>query len=243
LIPPAKEKNVLETLTQAPYALGLLARITDVLAVISVLSVWVLLRRARRDGAGPLTFGVALLAALGWGALWIWYPPLAAFRLAPPPGGQVMAIAGVLLGLVALLLLPSVRRYARTADLFAFAALGFWRVIFGAMLWIIGALGGLPLAFYASAGAGDILVGVWGLSILARKPSVSIRELTLWNAAGLADLLHVLALGAVHLRPFYLSHPDVPTLNLLPLVGVPLFIALHIYALWGLAQRTRTARA
>jgi hypothetical protein len=66
---------------------------------------------------------------------------------------------------------------------------------------------------------------------------VTQRELIAWNALGLIDLLHVIMLAAIHLRPFFLAQPDLPTLNLLPLVGVPVFIALHVLTLWGLFAR------
>jgi hypothetical protein len=73
--------------------------------------------------------------------------------------------------------------------------------------------------------------------ILLRRKSVTEREIFLWNAVGLVDLSHVLALGALNLRGFYLAYPIISPLNLLPLVGVPLFLALHVLALWGLWSR------
>jgi hypothetical protein len=43
--------------------------------------------------------------------------------------------------------------------------------------------------------------------------------------------------GALNLRGFYLANPNVPLLGLLPLVGVPAFIAVHIMTLWALYAR------
>jgi hypothetical protein len=182
---------------------------------------------------------VPIVVSALWGAAWIWSPSLAAFRLAPPPGGQVLAIAGVLAGWLSLLLLPGVRAYFRSADLTKLVALSPWRIVYGFALLTLGRYGGIPAAFYISAGIGDILVGLWGVSILARRPTVSTREVTAWNIAGIVDFTHVLVLGAINLRPFYLANPDVPPLNMLPLVGVPIFFAMHILTLWAL-MRSRT---
>jgi hypothetical protein len=220
-------------------AVGLLAATVDCLMLVTVLTVWRVLIRARTEGPRSTAMAWPLLLALGWGALWIWYPPLAAARLSSPPGGQGIAIAAVVVGLVSLLALPGVRTYFRTADHVLFVRLGPWRIVYGALLVGLGLLGGLPAQFFWSAGAGDILVGLWALAILWRRTTVSRLQLVAWNAAGLADLLHVLVLGATFLRPFFLSHPELtPPLNLLPLVGVPMFIALHTMSLWGMSRRS-----
>jgi hypothetical protein len=218
--------------------LGIFATATDLLMLVTVLSFFWVLKGARRAGASPAAMVVPLVIALAWGTAWTFVPALAAARLAPPPGGQVLAIATTVLGLLSLQLRPSVRTYFKTADYGALVALGPWRIVYGALLLVMGQLGGLPPAFFWSAGIGDILVGLWSISLLSRISAVGDRELIAWNIIGLMDLLHVLALGAIHLRPFFLSHPDVvPPLNLLPLVGVPLFVALHIHSLSGLVRR------
>jgi hypothetical protein len=224
--------------------LAYVAAITDALMLITIFSFWSVLVRARREGPQPLAIAAPLFAALGWAALWVWWPPLAVARLASPPGGQVIAIATTVLGLMALLTLSSVQTYFRTSDVHQFVRLGPWRIVYGALLLTMGALGGLPDAFFWSAGIGDILVGIWAIAILTRKSPANERELVAWNLVGVADLLHVLVLGAINLRPFFLGHPDiVPPLNLLPLVGVPLFIALHVMTLWGLMRRSPKVRA
>jgi hypothetical protein len=215
----------------------------DVLMVVTLIATWLVLLWARRDGIGRFGLAVPIVLAAAWGAAWMWLPPLAAFRLAPPPGGQVLAIFGVLAGWVGLLFLPSVRVYFRTADVSKFVALGPWRIVYGIGLLALGSAGGIPAAFYISAGIGDILVGLWSLSILSRRASVTTREVTAWNIAGVMDFTHVLVLGAINLRPFYLANPDVPTLNMLPLVGVPIFFAMHILALWGLSRQRTNASA
>jgi hypothetical protein len=64
------------------------------------------------------------------------------------------------------------------------------------------------------------------------------------NAVRLRDLLHVIPLAELALRPILLANPELPTLNLLLLVGVPLFIAPHIIILRNLIGKVcRRGRA
>lgn len=216
-----------------------LARATDLLMFATVLSVgWVLQRATgQRSAISPIAVAVVLLAALVWGALWTWYPPLASTRLAAPPGGQAGAIVALIVTLLSLLIVPAVRDYFKHVDAARLVALGLWRLVYGTMLLAIGLLDGLPASFYLSAAVGDLLVGLWALLILTRRESASGAEIVAWNVVGLVDLLHVITLAALHLRPFFIVHPELPPLNLLPLVGVPLFIALHALTLWGLRER------
>ena len=209
----------------------------DALIAVMAATFWLALVRGRREGAGAFAIAVVLLAALAWGALWAWHPTFAAMRLAPPPQGQVTAILTLVLGLPALLIFANVRKLILSLDPITVTALGPWRIVFGSILLLLGLLGGLPQGFFVSAAIGDILTGIWAISILSRRTSVTVGEYTLWNLFGLADLLHVLALAVIHLRPFLLSHPELPPLNLLPLVGVPLFIVLHTMTLWAIATR------
>jgi hypothetical protein len=232
-----KDKSMPATAT-----LETLISLTDGLVCITLLTIWLVLIRNRREGSGPIAIGVVIAAALGWAALWAWYPPLAALRLNAPPGGQVAAILTLVIGLPSLLIFKPVRHLFASVPPISFVALGPWRIVYGSSLWLIGALGGLPQAFYVSAGLGDIIVGLWAVAILLRRSAPGIKELTAWNGLGLLDLLHVLALAAVNLRPFYLDNPDLPPANLLPLVGVPMFIALHVMTLWAIARSPKTAQ-
>jgi hypothetical protein len=228
-------------MSNGPLLTGIIT-VIDVMIPVTLLMIWLVMNRARRAGPPPYAFGFVLIVGLAWATAWVWVPALAALRLLPPPAGQAPAIGGVVMAFVALQALPSIRAYFSSADPQALVEVGPWRIVYGAALWLLGALGGLPVAFYASAGLGDILVGIWSLAILARRPSVTRNELIAWNIVGLADLLHVLVLGAINLSPFYLANPDVPLLGLLPLVGVPAFIGLHILTLSGLLSQ-RSARA
>jgi hypothetical protein len=170
--------------------------------------------------------------------VWSYYPPLSAYRFMPAPRGQGGAILALIAGLILLLFIPNVRKMFRSINQARLVDIGVWRVVYGIALLLIGIGGGLPSAFFWSAAFGDIFVGLWALTIIQRRPAVSHRELIFWNSAGLVDLVHVLALGALNLPMFYNMNPEIPPLNLLPLVGVPFLLVLHIYSLMGLVRPT-----
>ncbi|MGL5363157.1 MAG: hypothetical protein ACRDBH_09765 [Bosea sp. (in: a-proteobacteria)] len=222
-----------------PETISAIITAADILIPLTLLTVWLALRRALPQGPHLAIFGLALVLVLVWAGLWSWVPALVALRLQPPPLGQAGVILSVLLGFLALMFLPQARAFFRNADLNWLVTMGSWRPVYGGVLLAIGLLGGLPSAFFWSAAIGDILVGLWAIWIMARKLKVSQREVVAWNIFGLADLAHVLVLGAINLRPFYLANPDVSPLNLLPMAGVPVFLALHIMTLWGLAAQRR----
>jgi hypothetical protein len=211
---------------------------TDVLMMATLGAVFLAVRRA----TGSLPLAAALTGiALSWGAAWSFIPALSALRLVPPPGGQGLAIA--LLTLV-LSLIAVTSRAMRHADLMPLVGIAYWRIVYGVVLLLSGGAGQLPEAFFWSAAVGDILAGLFGMAIVGGHLPATRTSLLTWNIFGLADLLHVLALGVTTLRPFYLAHPDVLPLNMLPLAGVPVLIALHVgglAALWQ--QRAPMARA
>lgn len=212
---------------------------TDVLMPLTVFSIGQSILKARQTGPTPLAIFAVLAAALVWGTARSWLPSLSALRFLPPPRGQAGAILALIVALNVLCVFPSVRRMFLSIEHSHFIDFGLWRVIYGVGLLAIGLLGGLPSAFFWSAGIGDILVGVWAITMMFRKPHLTNREITAWNLVGLLDLAHVLVLGAIHLRGFYLTHPDVAPLNLLPLVGVPLLIVMHIQSLIALRNRSK----
>jgi hypothetical protein len=206
---------------------------TDVLMPFTVLSIWWTVRQASHEGPSATLIATVLLLAFAWGALWSFHPTFSSMRFLPPPSGQAGAILGLIAALALLRLFPKVSVMFHTIDRLRLVDIGVWRVIYGAALLLIGLQNGLPPEFFWSAAFGDILVGLWAIAIIARRPLVSGRELTLWNVTGFFDLVHVLALGALYLPPFYASHPDAAPLNLLPLVGVPLLLVLHAMTLAG----------
>jgi hypothetical protein len=216
---------------------------TDLLMPVTMLSVWLTLRWAGASKTALFVFAPALVAVLVWGALWAYLPSMAALRVLPPPRGQAGAILTVVLTFTALLFLPPVRHFFRTARLERLVTLGVWRMVYGAVLLMMGVLDGLPPAFFWSAACGDIAVGLWALTMIARQLDVRQVEVAAWNGIGLVDLAHVLVLGAMNLGPFYLANPGVPLLNLLPLAGVPVFLAIHIMTLWAIMVRRKADSA
>lgn len=223
-------------MTASPVVATLVATI-DLLMPVTFATVWWTFWRSRIDGPSGPWLAVPLVLALGWGALWSFVPALAALRLAPPPGGQAGAILALLASLFGLLLLPATRAFFRQARLETLVWVGPWRIVYGALLMAIGLNGGLPGGFFWSVAIGDIAVGVWACVILARGGRPSTANLVAWNLVGMADLTHALVLGAIHLRPFFLANPEVPALNLLPLAGVPVYLAIHVLTLWGVWKR------
>ncbi|MCC1480442.1 hypothetical protein [Roseibaca sp. Y0-43] len=187
-----------------------------------------------------LVFGKALIsrwivlapvATLLWGALWSYVPALGAMRLAPPPLGQAGVILIALIGLSALWLGPHVRHRTGQFDPTPLLGMAVWRMVFGMSVLAVGVAGGLPASFYWSVGLGDILVGLVGGALLLKRRPATPSQFRLWNLLGLADLSHVLVLGAITLIPFFTANAHVPFVNLLPLTGVPLLLSLHILAL------------
>jgi hypothetical protein len=78
---------------------------------------------------------------------------------------------------------------------------------------------------------GDLTVGLIGCALLLRVQPVDRRAFAAWNLLGMADLSHVLILGAITLVPFFTANPDLPFVNLLPLTGMTLLLSLHILGL------------
>jgi hypothetical protein len=211
---------------------------SDMLMPVTMVAIAITFRTANPGTSGSRILSGLTFVALAWGAIWAWFPPLAAIRLAPPPFGQIMAILGVVLTFIAFRFTTPVRAYWQSAKLETLVWNGPWRAVYGSALLAIGLSGGFPNEFFWSAAAGDILVGLWAIAILARGATVKRAEILGWNILGALDLFHVLVLGAIFLRPFYLANPEIPLLNLLPLAGVPVLLAAHVMTLTGfLAQR------
>jgi hypothetical protein len=223
--------------------LPMLVLASDLLMLVTMASVWMALRRAGASGGISLLLAAILAVVLLWGGTWAFVPALASLRTLPAPRGQAGAILTVVVAFTALLALPPVRHFFRTGRMEWLVTLGAWRVVYGATLLMMGLLGGLPSAFFWSAAFGDIAVGIWAFAIMARRLDVRPAEITAWNAVGLADLTHVLVLGALNMGPFYTANPGVQPLNLLPLAGVPVFLAIHVMTLWGIAARRQAGLA
>lgn len=214
--------------------LSRLILLQDVLTVLMIAHVvWALRQVFGRTAVSPAIL-VAPGLVLAWGAAWSFVPALAATRLAPPPLGQAGVILLALAGLSAFWLSPHVRRRAGCFAAAPLLAMAVWRMVFGMSVLAVGVAGGLPATFFWSVGLGDLAVGLIGCALLLRGHPLAPRAFILWNLIGMADLSHVLILGAITLGPFFEANPDLPFVNLLPMAGVPLLLSLHVL---GLAYR------
>lgn len=208
---------------------GLISLINLMVLVFFITATCAVLRASPK--AVPQVSLVAVMAiAMVIGVVNAWFPPLVALRkdvpIAQPIAVLFMVSAFLLVGFSA-----AGRRYFQSASLPPLIALHGWRVFFGTLLLIVGLNGGLPAQFFWSVALGDIIVGIWAISIWRRHKPASLTELKLWSAVGLVDLLHVLPRAIITLPPFYASYPDLFQPLLLPLLGVPMLIALHILLL------------
>jgi hypothetical protein len=207
--------------------LNALPRFIDALVIIFILVLGQTLSRVRQSGATQRQIYFVLFIVLAWGLAWS-VGPLKQIRL-DVPVAQPLAILTSIVFLTAVGFMPPGKQYFRTVPIKLLLQLGLWRVIFGALLIVSGLAGRLPDAFFWSAGIGDILAGLWALALANRTESSSRHMLLACNVFGLFDLVHVLSLGALFLAPFFLANPKVEFLTLLPFVGVPTMIAIHIH--------------
>lgn len=200
------------------------------------LSTWLALRQANGVHGGA----IAILLA-GWFALAAAFavlPGLVAWRQ-DSPAVQPAIILSTIAITAALHAVPAVRDFFQRARLTPLLGLFLWRAAFGALLAMLWLAGGLPTAFALPAAIGDIAVGSWAAFLLWRMRSgvqPSRLHLWLWNLAGLLDLLNVMRLAVTVLVPWLVANPSMPQFPLLPLFGVPLFIALHLH-IWRAWQR------
>lgn len=215
---------------------------TDAMAAATAITLACCVSQGRtRRAAIP---GIVLLAALfAWGAAWTWVPSLAGWRAGPlfdvaPSAVPTLAIIiGMAVALSAFALTPAAQSFFARADRRTILALGPWRTVYGTALLMIGLSGGLPAGFFWAAALGDIAVGILALVLLARGGEVSDRAYGLWNAVGLIDLIDVLILARAVVVPFFLANPQLPPLNMIPMVVVPAFIGLHVGALLQLMRQ------
>jgi hypothetical protein len=121
-----------------------------------------------------------------------------------------------------------------------------FRMLDGAAFLIIMALGHLPPLFALPAGIGDIAAGIAAPLAARRLAQGGGRRAALWfNAFGMTDLITALALGAVtayelvRVTPSGAPISELP-LALVPTVGVPLLLAVHITSVSALAKARRT---
>jgi hypothetical protein len=110
-------------------------------------------------------------------------------------------------------------------------------------------LGKLPALFAIPAGVGDIAVGLAALWVTDKvRDRRQLKALLAFTLLGLADLVSALTLGAltgflqiVHVSPTAALNADLP-LAVIPTVGVPLLMAMHVTSLRVLYRDRATDR-
>jgi len=158
-----------------------------------------------------------------------------------------VAVAGFLGLLLALSRIPVVGRALTAPGMTSRLELPHsFRALDGVAFLLIMALGHLPALFALPAGLGDVAAGI-AAPLVARKLAQGTgRRTALWfNAFGLTDLVVALTLGAVvayqliHVTPSGAPISELP-LAVVPTVGVPLLLAVHITSVSALARARRT---
>jgi hypothetical protein len=167
-----------------------------------------------------------------------------------PPGTPPLPIlAGATVPLIVFLAAywgwPAFGAYVLSADLPLGAAIQAWRA--GGLVFLaLYAQGMLPGAFAWPAGLGDIFIGVtapWIALALIRRPGFATSPVfVVWNLLGILDL--VVAVGSGGLHSAFASPGEVTTgpmaqlpLVLIPAYLVPLFVMLHLTALFQARQQ------
>ncbi len=211
---------------------------------IAAATAYALYRGARAAGLGNrVSTRMGLGAALLFG-VWLAVSSLVAgggsyrSRLGHGVPWLPLAVFGFFGLLLALTRVPLIRRaltgpgaQARLLLPHSFRAGGIVFVI--AML-----LGKLPALFAVPAGFGDIAVGIATLWVARNLREGSQTKPLIWfTLLGIADLVSALTLGAltgflqvVHVDPSATLNADLP-LAIIPTVGVPLLLAMHLTSL------------
>jgi hypothetical protein len=159
---------------------------------------------------------------------------------APPLPILLGATAPLLAFLAAFVASRGFRAYVLTLDLRLITAVQAWRFA-GLGFLALYAQGVLPGPFAWPAGLGDIAIGVtapWVMLALLRRPGFAAGPgFLVWNLLGIADL--VVAVGTGGLTAWLAGVGEVTTapmarlpLVLIPAYLVPLFVMLHLAALF-----------
>lgn len=174
---------------------------------------------------GVLVFGWLIVALVVGATGLLGRSPL------PPPGVALILTAAILL---IIWLSPGAREAVRGIGIAPLVAFHLIRILAGAYFLVLYENGALPGAFAIPAGWGDIAVGLTALLVL--KWCIPLRSrrqragLLVWNAAGLIDIVGVLANGARLL----LGDPGIGRLfealplALLPTFVVPIVLVSHV---------------
>jgi hypothetical protein len=122
----------------------------------------------------------------------------------------------------------------------------------GVVFLILLAQGQLPAHFALPAGWGDVAIGITAPLLalaLVRRVRGAVPLAFSWNVLGLLDLVVAVGMGTGFLTPFLVPElgprvPSVAGMGVFPLIvvptfAVPLFVLLHLLALWRLRRPVR----
>jgi hypothetical protein len=171
-----------------------------------------------------------------------------------PPVPILIGVTGPLVAVVAACLgWGAFRASVLAADLRLLSAIQGWRAG-GLGFLALHAHGVLPGLFAWPAGLGDIAIGVtapWVTLALIRRPSfVSSPMFVVWNLLGILDLVVAVGTGALSsgIVPGLVGEVTTAPMSQLPLVLipaylVPLFIMLHLVALFQTRRQASSTLA
>jgi hypothetical protein len=173
-----------------------------------------------------LALGWALVA--GAAALVLSHTPLASLGVRLLPVGT---LAGVALGIGSLFHAPARRAFDRLRDEDV-RAISAYRTLFGAFLFAGAGLGLFPPLFAVVAGTGDLVAG-WLATVAPRSLAAdgSRAGRLVVHGFGAADLVDVLALAILVVRPWLVETGSPGPSLLLPWVAVPILFALNLHGL------------
>ena len=124
-------------------------------------------------------------------------------------------------------------RYNKTTSILV--AVHAWRILGIAFIWGV-SQGILPPAFGIPAGVGDILIGVTAIPFaffLRKGYGWSKYAVLIWSVLGIADLVNAVSLGLITAPEPGATMTTFPWI-LIPTVGVPLALILHVITLYRL---------
>ena len=160
----------------------------------------------------------------------------------PPIPILIGAVGPVIAFLAAYAVWPAFRESVLSLDLVLATSIQGWRAA-GLGFLALYTHGVLPGAFAYPAGLGDIAIGVtapWVVLALIRRPGfATTRGFVVWNLLGILDLVVALSLGGLISALATGATGEVTTqpmarlpLVLVPAYLVPLFVMLHLSALF-----------
>jgi hypothetical protein len=167
-----------------------------------------------------------------------------------PPTIQYALLTPIVVGVLAFLTWPSIRRIVASVPSAWLVGVQFYRVL-GVIFVVLYAGRHLPGIFALPAGVGDTLVGILAPFVaasFARSPEASANRVRLWNLLGIADLVFAVTLGFLTspspLQMFAFDRPSeliaMFPLSLIPVFAVPLSILLHFASLQKLRQSRKS---